>query len=83
MAVVLAGVLGALDDAASEEALAALAAQHVVVETRGLVAAHAAHLVAEHLGGGTFLSLNRLAICETEIEKNQMVDWTAVGAILQ
>lgn len=63
VAIVLAGVLGALDDAASEEALAALAAQHVVVETRGLVAAHAAHLVAEHLGGGTLLPLHRLAIC--------------------
>lgn len=63
VAVVLAGVLGALDDAASEEALAALAAQHVVVEARGLVAAHAAHLVAEHLGGGALLPLHRLPIC--------------------
>lgn len=63
VAVVLAGVLGAFDDAASEEALAALAAQHVVVEAGGLVAAHAAHLIAEHLGGGTLLSLHRLAVC--------------------
>lgn len=63
VAVVLAGVLGTFDDAASEEALTALAAQHVVMETRGLVTTHAAHLVAEHLGSRTLLSLYWLTIC--------------------
>lgn len=63
MAIVLAGVLGTFDDAASEEALAALTTQHVVMEARGLVAAHAAHLIAEHLGGRALLSLHRLTIC--------------------
>ena len=58
-AAALAGVLRALDDAAAEEALAALAAQHVVVEARRLVPAHAAHLVAQHLGGGPLLPLHR------------------------
>lgn len=62
VAVVLAGVLRALDDAAPKEALAAFAAQHVVVEAGGLVAAHAAHLVAEHLGSRSLLSLHWLTI---------------------
>lgn len=67
-AVVLAGVLGAFDDAAAEESLAALAAQHVVVETRSLVTTDAAHLVAQHLRSRTLFSLHRLPIC-TRIQK--------------
>lgn len=62
VAIVLAGVLSAFNDAAPEEALAAFAAQHVVVEAGGLVAAHAAHLVAEHLGSRSLLSLHWLTI---------------------
>lgn len=61
-AVVLAGVLRAFNDAAAKEALAAFAAQHVIVEARSLVAAHAAHLVAEHLGSRSLLSLHWLTI---------------------
>lgn len=61
-AVVLAGVLGAFDDAAAKEALAALAAQHVVVETRGFVPTDAAHLVSQHLWSGALLPLHRLTI---------------------
>lgn len=80
VAVVLAGVLGALDDAAPEEALAALAAQHVVVEPRGLVAAHAAHLVAQHLGGGALLPFHRLAICIQIFKK--LVDWIGVTSVM-
>lgn len=62
VAVVLAGVLRTFNDAAAKEALAAFAAQDVVVEARGLVAAHAAHLVAQHLGGRSLLPLHRLPI---------------------
>lgn len=56
---VLAGVLRAFDHAAAEEALAALAAQHVVVEPGGLVAAHAAHFVPQHLWRRALLPLRR------------------------
>lgn len=62
VAVVLAGVLGTFNDAASKEALAALTAQYVVMETRGLVATYAAHLIAEHFRSRTLLSLHWLAI---------------------
>lgn len=61
-AIVLAGVLGAFDDAAAEESLAALAAQHVVVKTGSLVAADTAHLVAQHLRSRTLFSLHRLTV---------------------
>lgn len=47
----------AVDHTAPEEALAALAAQHVVMEARGLVPAHAAKLVAQHLRGWALLAL--------------------------
>lgn len=57
LAAVLADVLGTLDDAAAEEALAAFAAQHVVVEAGGLVATHAAHFISQHLWGWALLPL--------------------------
>lgn len=61
-AVVFAVVLGTFNDAAPKEALAALTAQHVVMETRGLVTTYAAHLIAEHLWRRPLLSLHWLAI---------------------
>lgn len=61
-AVVLAGVLGAFNDAAAEEAFAAFAAEHVVVETRRLVPTHAAHLVPQHLRSWALLPLHRLTV---------------------
>ena len=61
-AVVLAVVLGAFDDAASKEALAALAAQYIVMEARGLVPADTAHLIAQHLRRRPLLPLHWLAI---------------------
>lgn len=57
LATVLADVLCTLDDTASEEALAAFTAQHVVVEARGLVPTHAAHFVSQHLRGRALLPL--------------------------
>ena len=45
------------DDTAAEEPLAALAAQHVVMEAGGLVPAHAAQLVPQHFGGGPLFPL--------------------------
>lgn len=57
LAAVLADVLRALDDAAAEETLAALAAQHVVVEAGGLVPTHAAHFISQHLRGWALLPL--------------------------
>lgn len=66
--VVLAGVLGTFNDAASKEALAALAAQHVVMETGGLVTTYTAHLIAKHLRSRPLLSLHWLTIC-THIER--------------
>ena len=47
----VADVLRPFDDAAAEESLAALTAQHVVVEARGLVPAHTAQLIPQHFGG--------------------------------
>lgn len=61
-AVVLARVLGTFNDAASKEALAAFAAQHIVMKTGGLVTAYTAHLVAKHLWSGPLLSLYWLTI---------------------
>lgn len=61
-AIVLAGVLGTFNDAASKEALAALTAQHIVMETRGLVTAYTAHLIAKHLRGRPLLSFHGLTI---------------------
>lgn len=63
MTVVLAGVLGTFNDAASKEALAALAAQYIVMEAGGLVATNTAHLISEHFRSGTLLSLHWLSIC--------------------
>lgn len=60
--IVFAGVLGTFNDAAPKEALAALTAQHVVVETRGLVATDTAHLVAQHLWSRPLLSFHWLTI---------------------
>ena len=60
--VVFARVLGALDDTAAEEALAALTAQHIVVETRSLVPTNTAHFVPQHLRSWSFLPLHWLAI---------------------
>lgn len=57
LAAILADVLGTLDDAAAEEALAAFAAQHVVVEAWSLVATHAAHFISQHLWGWALLPL--------------------------
>ena len=51
MAPAVADVARPFDDAAAEEPLAALAAQHVVVEAGGLVPTHAAQLVPQHFGG--------------------------------
>lgn len=47
----VADVLRPFDDTAAEESLAALTAQHVVVEARGLVPAHTAQLIPQHFGG--------------------------------
>lgn len=47
----------ASDHAAPEEALAAFTAEHVVVEAGGLVPAHAAQLVAQHLWSRALLTL--------------------------
>lgn len=60
--VVLAGVLGTFNDAAPKKALAALAAQHIVVETGGLVATDAAHLVAQHLWSRPLLPFHWLTV---------------------
>lgn len=43
--------------AAPEEAFAAFATEHIVVEARGLVPTHAAQLVTQHLRSRTLLSL--------------------------
>lgn len=59
LAAVLADVLRTLDDAAAEEALAAFAAQHVVVEAGGFVPTHTAHLIAQHLRRWALLPLQR------------------------
>lgn len=61
-AVVLAGVLCAFNDAPSEETLAALAAEHVVVETGRFVATDAAHFVPQHLRGRALLPLHWLSV---------------------
>lgn len=45
------------DDTAAEESLAALTAQHIVVEARGLVPTHTAQLVPQHFGGWPLFSL--------------------------
>lgn len=60
--VVLAGVLGTFNDASAEKALAALTAQHIVVEARGFVAAYAAHLISQHLRSRPLLPLYWLTI---------------------
>lgn len=49
--------------AAPEEALAAFAAEHVVVEAGGLVPTYAAQLVAQHLGCRALLSLALWLLC--------------------
>lgn len=67
-AIVFARVLCTFNDAASKEALAAFTTQHVVVETRGLVTAHATHLVAHHLWGGPLFPLHWLTICTAKKE---------------
>lgn len=46
-----------VDHAAPEEAFAAFTTEHIVVEARGLVPAHAAQLVAQHLRGRALLPL--------------------------
>lgn len=51
------------DHTASEEALAAFAAEHIVVEAGGLVPAHAAQLVAQHLWSRALLSLALWLLC--------------------
>lgn len=63
LAAVLAGILCALDHAPSKEALAALAAQHIVVEAGGLVPTHAAQLIPQHLRGRPFLPLPNMLLC--------------------
>lgn len=70
-AVVFAGVLGTFNDAASKEALTALTAQHIVMETRGLVTTHTAHLIAKHLWSRPLLSLHWLTIYK-HIKKREM-----------
>lgn len=57
LAAILADVLCTLDDAATEEALAAFTAQHVVVEAGGLVPTDAAHFISQHLRGWALLPL--------------------------
>lgn len=61
-AVVLARVLGTFNDAASKKAFAALTAQHIVMETRGLVSTYTAYLIAKHLWSRPLLSLDGLTI---------------------
>lgn len=46
-----------VDHASPEEAFAAFTTEHIVVEARGLVPAHAAQLVAQHLRGWALLPL--------------------------
>lgn len=68
-AVVLAVVLGTFNDAASKEPLAALTAQHVVMETRGLVTTYTAHLIAQHFWRRPLLSLHWLTIYTHKTQK--------------
>lgn len=76
LAAVLADVLGALDDAAAEEALAAFTAQHVVVEAWGLVPTHAADFISQHLGGWALLPLQRGVFYEKNSSKKQQMNHT-------
>lgn len=69
LAAILADVLGALDDTAAEEALAAFTAQHVVVEARGLVPTHTADFISQHLGGRALLPLQRGVFYEKNSSK--------------
>ena len=53
----------ASDHTSPEEALAAFAAEHVVVEARGRVPAHLAQLIAQHLWSRALLSLALRLLC--------------------
>lgn len=61
--IVLAGILGTFNDTASKEALTALTAQHVVMETRSLITTYTAHLIAKHLRRRSLLPLHWLTVC--------------------
>lgn len=51
VATAVANIACSLDDTAAEESLAALAAQHIVMEARSLVPTHTAQLIPQHFGG--------------------------------
>lgn len=57
MATAVADIACSLDDTAAEESLAALAAQHVVMEARGFVPTDTAQLVPQHFGGWALFPL--------------------------
>lgn len=59
MATAVANIACSLDDTAAEESLAALAAQHIVVEASCLVPTHTAELIPQHFGSWPLFSLLR------------------------